>query len=119
MILMNDKSLGLREKARQGMQSGKLPTRRPNVMWGGLGNGARCAVCDTCLSADEVEFEFEVKPEEATDEGSSYSMHVPCYAAWESEVSVGFERVACSQATIPPPGADVAHEPQASAGRSR
>ena len=106
---MNDHRFALREKARQGIQSGKLPTRRPSDTWGGFGSGALCAVCDMRLGPGDVEIEFEVRPEGAAN-GVAYMMHVACHAAWEAELPVGAPRVVCSEATNSPRGPDVAHD---------
>ena len=52
----------LREKARQLIQSGKLPARRPERMWGGRGTGDRCAICDHPADPDKFEFELQSAP---------------------------------------------------------
>lgn len=86
-------------------------------MWGGSGNGARCAVCDEDLSHDKFEVEFEVTPQDA-QKGGSYRMHVSCYIAWEAELLVSSSRAVCSEATQSHLGSDVIHEPETSIGRS-
>jgi hypothetical protein len=106
---MNDHRFELREKARQGIQSGRLPTRRPSDTWGGFSNGALCAVCDMRLSPGDVEIELQVRPEGAA-KGEAYMMHVACHAAWEAELPEGAARVVCSGAANSPRGPDVAHD---------
>src|SRR2546426_12206902 len=49
----------LRQIARKVVQDGKLPSRRPDRTWGGLGVGASCAVCGVPVERDEMEFEIE------------------------------------------------------------
>jgi len=44
-------------------------------MWGGSGNGGRCAVCDGNLSRDQAELEFEAKHPDGTND-ATYRMHV-------------------------------------------
>jgi hypothetical protein len=96
----------LRQKALLGMQSGKLPTQRPSVTWGGVGSGAVCAVCDVRLSPDDVEIEFEISPEGDPNRGA-YTMHLTCHAAWEAELPVAAAHVMFSEATTSPRGSDV------------
>jgi hypothetical protein len=115
---VNDHRFELREKARQGIQSGKLPTRRPSDTWGGFSSGALCPVCDLRLSPGDVEIEIQVRPEGAAN-GEAYMMHVACYAAWEAELPVGAARVVSSGAANSPRGTDVAHdEAQSRTGES-
>ena len=106
---MNDHRFDLREKARHGIRSGKLPTRRPSDTWGGFSTGALCAVCDMRLSPGDVEIELVVRPEGAAN-GLAVMMHVACHAAWEAELPVGGARVVCSGAANSPRGPDVAHD---------
>ena len=75
VIPSNDEVLRLRERARDGIRSGKLPSRKPSSMWGGSGNGGRCAVCDGNLSRDQAELEFEAKHPDGTND-ATYRMHV-------------------------------------------
>ena len=76
---MNDDFVRLRERAREGMQSGTLPRRTPAATWGGLGDGRACAVCEQRVAGHELEVEFDVAP-------ITYRMHVSCFRAWESEL---------------------------------
>jgi hypothetical protein len=74
-----------REKAREVIQAGKLPNRRPDRMWGGPGVGADCTICGAPVKRDEVEFEIEFA---GSGQGSglhTYHVHVRCFAAWEFE----------------------------------
>jgi hypothetical protein len=113
MFPKNDKSLRVREMARQRIQSGELPDRRPRSTWGGSGDGARCAVCDEGVRRDEFELEFEVKPEDGQN-GATCRMHVACYTAWEAELLDGSAPAARSEGTNPPAGVDAVHEPETS-----
>ena len=74
---------GLRQKARAAIQSGKLPTRRPDRTWGGRGSGVPCAICDLALCRDEMELEIEFV---ATGHYPKIiHVHTKCFAAWELE----------------------------------
>ena len=74
----------VREKARQVLRDGKLPSRRPDRTWGGPGVGAACAICDLPLRRDELEFEIEFA-REIDAELDKYHVHIRCFAAWEFE----------------------------------
>jgi len=76
----------LREKAREAIQSGKLPARRSDRMFGGPGSGQRCAVCGKPLPREEVEIELEFNQRHGLDQ---YHLHHRCYAAWEFERTKG------------------------------
>jgi hypothetical protein len=46
----------LREFARFGMRDGRLPRREPHRIWGRPGIGALCAVCETPVTAKQMEY---------------------------------------------------------------
>lgn len=73
----------LREAARRAIRSGAVPGHRAERIWGGLGTGARCAVCKVKVPQDDIELEVEF----IVDEGRSRSLHMHqrCYASWEAE----------------------------------
>jgi hypothetical protein len=90
----------LREKAREAIQSGRLPTTRPSRMFGGPSAGATCAVCGDSVPPGEMEFELEFRagsaPEgkslrdtlerlNANPEVRRYHLHHHCFVAWEFE----------------------------------
>lgn len=75
----------LKTKARQAVQSGKLPNRRPICMWGGNGLGASCPICDSAVQPDEVEYEVRFDEIDGSAAPHGYHIHVRCYAAWELE----------------------------------
>ena len=80
---MSDEN-ALRQKAREAIQAGKLPNRRPERMWGGPGNGADCAICGESLSRDEVGFDLQYD-QDGEHPGVNHQVHVRCFAAWERE----------------------------------
>ena len=75
----------LREKAREAVQTGKLPARRPDRTWGGPGVGAPCTICDKPVARDEMEFEIQFEHNGAVPGLDKFHVHVRCFAAWEFE----------------------------------
>ena len=51
----------LREKAREAIQSGKLPAMKPSRTWGGPGSGTECSVCGEPVKPDQMELEIEYR----------------------------------------------------------
>lgn len=80
---MSDES-ALRRKAREAIQTGKLPNRGPVRMWGGPGVGAQCTICAKAIERSEVEFELQFAWDDAGGLGN-YHVHLRCFAAWELE----------------------------------
>jgi hypothetical protein len=84
----------LRESARAAIRMGKLPARRPDRTFGGLGSGTTCAVCGTLITLTQLEIEAEfvrrgVTPETPhadPHEFDRYHSHPRCFAAWECEI---------------------------------
>lgn len=86
----------LPEKAREAIRKGKLPSRRPDRMWGGPGVGNDCAICGVPVKPCEVEFEIEFARNGDDTGPHSYSVHIRCYAAWELErENLALTRGAC------------------------
>jgi hypothetical protein len=75
----------LREKAREAVQTGKLPNRHPLCTWGGSGFGGSCAICDNLVKPDELEYEVQFDEIDGSAASTGYHIHVRCYAAWELE----------------------------------
>jgi hypothetical protein len=80
---MNDNGT-LRAKAREALQSGKLPTRKPDRTLGGLGRGGVCALCGELLTPTGMEIEMEFGHKRTTPRLDTYHLHPRCFAAWES-----------------------------------
>ena len=74
----------LRAKAREALQSGKLPTRKPDRTLGGLGRGGACALCGELLTPTGMEIEIEFDGNGTTPRLDTYLLHPRCFAAWES-----------------------------------
>lgn len=81
---MGDDSI-LREKAREVIQAGSLPNRRPDRMWGGSGDGAQCVVCGAPVKHDEVQLELQFTGDDGSSAGN-YHCHIRCFSALESEL---------------------------------
>jgi hypothetical protein len=75
----------LRARAREVIQSGKIPGRKPDRTWGGPGVGALCAVCEKPVTKDEMEFEIEFARDGTSPGLDKYHVHLRCFAAWEFE----------------------------------
>jgi hypothetical protein len=75
----------LREKARAAVQSGKIPSRRPDRTWGGPGVGADCTVCEMPVTKAEMEFEIEFAHDGPNPGLDKFHVHIRCFAAWEFE----------------------------------
>ena len=83
-MILNDEST-LREKAREVIQAGKLPDRRPDRTRGGLGAGSDCIICNATLKPHEIEFEIEFVGNGNKAGLDKYHVHLRCFAAWELE----------------------------------
>lgn len=75
----------LRTRARDAMQSGHLPRRRPERLWGGPGNGRDCAVCGHTLVPEDLAFDLEFAGAAGNGATVNHHLHVRCFAAWEFE----------------------------------
>jgi hypothetical protein len=80
----------LREKAREVLEAGKLPNRRPDRTWGGPGVGAACTICDVPVTHAQMEFEIEFARDGDNPGLDKFHVHIRCFAAWE------FERKNCT-----------------------
>lgn len=76
----------LRRKAREVIQAGGMPERRPGRTWGGPGGGGECAICGDALAFDEMELELEFAPVSDGEDQLKRCVHVHCFAAWELEL---------------------------------
>ena len=75
----------LRAKARQAIEAGILPNRRPDRMWGGPGVGAQCTICGAPVKHDELELEMEFTLDDAPGP-SKHHVHIRCFSALEFEM---------------------------------
>ena len=74
----------LRAKARQLIQSGVLPSRRPDRMFGARGLGHICAVCGVAVAAKELEWEMQFNGEDGVG-STEFHIHIRCYEILEFE----------------------------------
>ena len=77
----------LRQKARDAIDAGRLPGRRPDGVWGGRGAGVECAVCGDIVKSDGLgfELEFEADGHRGRKSRALHPVHIGCFAAWEDE----------------------------------
>ena len=75
----------LRDKAREAIRSGRLPTRRPDRTFGGSGSNRPYSVCGELVTSGETEFEIEFNRHGVQPGLDRYLLHVRCLAAWEFE----------------------------------
>jgi hypothetical protein len=75
----------LRTKAREAVERGKIPRRRPDRTWGGPGVGATCSICDEPVTSAQLEFEIQFSRDGDNPGLDKYHVHIRCFAAWEFE----------------------------------
>jgi len=78
----------LREKAREAIRSGRLPTDKPTRTFSGHSTGATCAVCRNPVRRGEMAFELEFRASHRPDMSPLIRrchLHHRCFAAWEFE----------------------------------
>ena len=75
----------LREKARNAVLSGKLPSRSPDRMSNGSGGGAECPICELPVTTERMEFEVQFARDGDTPGLDTFYFHFRCFAAWEAE----------------------------------
>ena len=57
----------------------------PERTWAGPGCGAPCVICDSRVSADELEYELEFETGADGTRTEDYHVHRACFVAWEAE----------------------------------
>jgi hypothetical protein len=75
----------LREMAREAILSGKMATRRQDLLLGAHGSGEACAVCWEPIPHDQAELEVEFNQHSVPPGLVTYHLHPRCFAAWEFE----------------------------------
>jgi hypothetical protein len=75
--------LVLREKAREAIRSGKLPSRKPGRKYGGPGSGKLCSLCGERVTLEQIEMGIEFNRHGVQPGLDRYYLHVGCLAAWE------------------------------------
>ena len=71
----------LRAEARRRVVSGRLPSRAPQYMWAGAGDGQVCSLCDRPIGERQIEYELEFDSQPAL----IHRFHRICHEAWELE----------------------------------
>jgi len=64
---------------REKLWDGRLPSDRPAIVYGGPGNGARCAGCEKLTSASQLVMAIPLVNGE-----SSVYLHADCFQVWET-----------------------------------
>ena len=82
---MSDDDHSLREKARELIRAGKLPSRAPDSLFGGPGTGAKCAICGAATAQSDMELEIEFDDPRSSN-SDSYLVHQRCFSMLELEV---------------------------------
>ena len=82
----------LRETARELIQTGKLPNRRPDRLWGGPGMGFNCMICNSPVERHQLEFELEFAGNGDGAGVNKYHVHIRCFAAWEHTLAASSGR---------------------------
>ena len=81
--MVNEDS-SLRKKAREAMDTGRLPDRAPDHIWGGPGTGVECAMCGRTIARSETELEIEFARNNGTD-AQVHLVHLRCFSLLEIE----------------------------------
>ena len=77
----------IRRRVREMVTTGELPCDDPAALWGGRGDGKRCAACVEPITAREVEYEVVLSS------GKTVLLHPACHRIWLEE---------CEPDTTPP-----------------
>lgn len=72
------------QKSLEPLQTGKVPDRRPDRLWGGRGNGKDyCQICGQRLETEDIAFDLEYRGE--AGQTACYSVHLRCFNEWDLE----------------------------------
>jgi hypothetical protein len=72
--------MGTAEKVREKLKTGRLPTFKPEKLYGGHGGGLLCSACDQPILPAQIQYEFDVP------DGGTFRFHVGCLGLWEGEL---------------------------------
>jgi hypothetical protein len=81
--------INLREKARELLRAGKLPSRRPDRIWGAQGfGGVKCMLCGADVGPGEavLEVKFIGGGSDPDPGAANPHFHVRCFSALELEL---------------------------------
>ena len=98
----------LRQKARDAIMAGRLPTCSPTGVWGSPGTGKTCAVCGQVIGRDGLGFELEFDGDDVAGR-QVHNVHIWCFAAWEFECQSSLPAVD-DEVTIPGRERDRTHK---------
>jgi hypothetical protein len=68
----------LRERIRNGIEKGRVPSVECLVTWFGPGRGEVCVVCSSRILGSELAIECDLRT------GNTAWFHAPCYDLWLS-----------------------------------
>jgi hypothetical protein len=70
------------QRAKQGINDGRLPVVLPSLISAGYGTGTMpCAVCGLVISRDQVAYEID----DPRNPDHLLSFHFACYVVWQRE----------------------------------
>jgi len=78
-----------REKTREAIRAGRLPSRRPDRTSSGPGIGELCTICAEPIKRDQLELEIQFARDGSSLGADKYHAHIHCFAAWEFERTKG------------------------------
>lgn len=74
-----------RQKAREAIRTGQLPSGAPDRTFGDSGSGEACALCGEPVRRSQVGFEVEYDRTDTSAGLNRYELHLKCLKAWERE----------------------------------
>jgi len=92
----------LRRKARDAVRFRTLPARSPDRIWGGMGSGARCCICETSIGQDQTELELEFT--EDRSKSNYHIVHLRCFSVFEIERQLAVPQENLTTGRTAPPG---------------
>jgi hypothetical protein len=80
MTIADIDEISLRERAKQLLAAGRLPSGDPTTSWAGSGRGEPCCICQVLVRSDQIGFDLAFRMPQREVE---LHMHSRCRIAWE------------------------------------